>query len=68
MSESGATGTAFQITIREEWCKGCAICVDFCKPEVLKMDGAIPVIVNPDACTGCQQCELLCPDFAIEIE
>ncbi len=27
-----------------------------------------PDIVEPDACTGCHLCELLCPEFAIGVE
>jgi 2-oxoglutarate ferredoxin oxidoreductase subunit delta len=57
-----------EIRINQAWCKSCAICVEFCKPQVLVMDGFYPVVVNPEACTGCLQCELLCPDFAIEVE
>ena len=30
------------------------------------VDGRLNII-NADACTGCRLCELLCPDFAIEI-
>lgn len=26
------------------------------------------VVDNLDACTGCQLCEIYCPDFAIEVE
>jgi 2-oxoglutarate ferredoxin oxidoreductase subunit delta len=60
--------TRYTITIRESWCKGCGICVEFCKPGVLAMEGLYAVVVDPVACTGCLQCELLCPDFAIEVE
>jgi NAD-dependent dihydropyrimidine dehydrogenase PreA subunit len=35
---------------------------------VLAMEGMYPVVVKVDACTGCLQCELLCPDFAIEVD
>jgi 2-oxoglutarate ferredoxin oxidoreductase subunit delta len=55
------------IEIREDWCKGCNICVEFCKPGVLEMKGLVAVVVNEEACTGCLQCELLCPDFAIKV-
>jgi len=26
------------------------------------------VVVNPDSCTGCQLCDLRCPDFAIMVD
>jgi 2-oxoglutarate ferredoxin oxidoreductase subunit delta len=68
MAEEQAVRSGHEIHIRQEWCKGCGICVEFCKPEVLKMEGLYPVVVDINACTGCMQCELLCPDFAIAVE
>jgi 2-oxoglutarate ferredoxin oxidoreductase subunit delta len=58
----------YLIQVREEWCKGCAICVEFCPEEVLVMDGSVVRVLNPDACKGCNMCELMCPDFAISVE
>ena len=55
------------ITIKEEWCKSCEFCVQFCPTEVLQMKGTVPVVVNFDACTACGLCEVLCPDFAIVV-
>ena len=57
-----------RITIREEWCKGCEICVEFCPTKVLAMKDQKAVVVNLEACTRCALCEHLCPDFAIEVE
>ncbi len=54
--------------VYKRWCKGCGICVAFC-PEhvfVLGSDGRAEV-VNPEACTNCQLCDRLCPDFAITL-
>ena len=68
MSDSEtARSTSYEVTIRREWCKGCELCVEVCKPKVLAMEGIYAVVVNPEACTGCRLCELLCPDFAIEV-
>lgn len=58
---------AIDIAVKEEWCKGCAFCVEFCPTEVLKMEGTYPAVVNLDVCTGCGLCEVLCPDFAIAV-
>ena len=55
------------ITIKKEWCKGCAICVEFCPRNVLAMNGACAEVVNLEACTVCQLCEIRCPDFAITV-
>lgn len=57
----------FSILIKEEWCKGCAICVEFCPEKVLAMDGNKVKIVDLGACKGCTICELMCPDFAISV-
>jgi 2-oxoglutarate ferredoxin oxidoreductase subunit delta len=62
------------ITISSEWCKGCHICVEVCPRHVLAVDHTVfrhgfhPVVVaKPQDCTACLQCELLCPDLAIEV-
>ncbi|MDZ7262338.1 MAG: 4Fe-4S binding protein [candidate division KSB1 bacterium] len=55
------------IEINKSWCKGCAICVEFCPRKVLAMKGAYPEVVDLEACTACQLCEVLCPDFAITV-
>jgi 2-oxoglutarate ferredoxin oxidoreductase subunit delta len=64
-----------RITINEEWCKGCYICVEVCPRQVLKVDGDRflrgfhPVrIAKLEDCTVCRQCELLCPDLAIVVQ
>jgi len=57
----------FEVTINENWCKGCEICVAFCPKGVLSMDKDKAKVQNPDACTGCQLCEIYCPDFAIKV-
>jgi len=59
--------TGIQIEVKEEWCKGCTICVEFCPQDVLAMNGALVEVVNLEACTACMLCELRCPDFAITV-
>ncbi|MDH3296153.1 MAG: 2-oxoacid:acceptor oxidoreductase family protein, partial [Acidimicrobiia bacterium] len=58
----------YQITIRDEWCKGCDICSRVCPEHALFLDpdGTLAVS-DADACTGCKLCQILCPDFAISI-
>ncbi len=62
------------IQVNHEWCKGCYLCIEMCPRQVLDVDrmtfvrGIHPVVVaRPQECTGCRQCELLCPDLAIQV-
>jgi 2-oxoglutarate ferredoxin oxidoreductase subunit delta len=66
------------VRILKEFCKGCEYCVDTCPkavfqlrkdPEDLNAKGYyVPIIAQPEKCTKCRMCELICPDFAIEVE
>ncbi len=63
-----------RIEINRSWCKGCQICVSVCPREVLDIDrqqwtaGHHPITVcRIERCTACRNCELLCPDLAIEV-
>ncbi len=56
-----------RIEIDASRCKGCSICVDFCPTNVLEMKGSLVTVVNLEACTRCQLCDLRCPDFAIRV-
>jgi Pyruvate/2-oxoacid:ferredoxin oxidoreductase delta subunit len=31
------------------------------------MEGVPPIITNAEKCNHCLQCEVICPDFAIEV-
>ena len=62
------------ITVLEDWCKGCNLCIDKCPvdaledSEVLNRKGIYPPRLKEDnRCTNCRLCELLCPDFAITV-
>jgi 2-oxoglutarate ferredoxin oxidoreductase subunit delta len=55
------------ISVQEQWCKGCEICVAFCPKQVLTMEKGKAKVSHPEDCTGCLMCELYCPDFAIKI-
>ncbi len=65
----------FEVTIDEDLCKDCRICIDFCPREVFENTDKInargycqPRIKAEDKCSGCNLCELLCPELAIVIE
>jgi len=62
------------VWINTDRCKACDICVDACpagvlamKPEATSILGAMISIIAPEACIGCNECELSCPDFAIYV-
>ncbi len=60
------------VYIKNELCKGCGFCVEFCPFGVLEISDEFnekgyhpPKVVKPEACTGCDLCGMYCPDFAI---
>ncbi|WP_368731557.1 4Fe-4S dicluster domain-containing protein [Calderihabitans maritimus] len=63
------------MTIDEQYCKGCFLCLHYCPKKVIgkskKINGkgyTLPYIANPDACTMCRTCELICPELAVTVE
>jgi len=66
---------AVNIHLNQKWCKGCYICLEVCPKKVFEKSlevsekGFNPVVaVHPELCTHCLQCEMLCPDLAINVE
>jgi 2-oxoglutarate ferredoxin oxidoreductase subunit delta len=59
----------YKLKLNEKWCKGCGICVGFCPAHILSigLNGKLK-IEDDEKCLGCGQCQLRCPDFAIEVE
>jgi len=67
-----------KVVIFSQSCKGfeeCGICLFVCLKNVFKASkemnglGYVPAeIENEDACTGCENCMIYCPDFAIAVE
>lgn len=59
----------FTIQIYRDWCKACGICAALCLKKVLGRDEeGRPVVLHPEACSGCGWCEIHCPDFALSVE
>lgn len=63
------------IKLNRNWCKGCGLCVEICPKNVYDRDSKVStkgfkeiIIKNPELCSQCMLCELLCPDLAIMIE
>lgn len=65
-----------KLTIREEACKGCSLCVDTCPKHLLQLHkeklnakGYHPIgIVDIEACIGCASCARMCPDVVFTVE
>ena len=52
--------------IKQEWCKACGLCVEYCPGKVFAKDAfGSPTIAQPDQCVTCYLCQYRCPDFAI---
>jgi Pyruvate/2-oxoacid:ferredoxin oxidoreductase delta subunit len=69
MSVSTAALDTPVITVKDEWCKGCDICVRVCADGCLAMNTRATVdVIDAEACTRCGLCELYCPDFAIDVQ
>ena len=55
------------MTIREEACRGCEMCVDICPTEVIAfdVDNAKASVKTADDCIACLSCDYVCPSGAI---
>lgn len=65
-----------RMTVNEDRCKGCGLCVLFCPQKIIELQthklnarGYNPAIVTDmSKCTGCALCATMCPDVAIVVE
>lgn len=65
-----------KITVNEELCKGCGMCVNACPKKILELSkakinakGYHPATMTDESkCTGCTSCAIMCPDVAITVE
>lgn len=62
------------VHIDEAQCKGCELCIAECEDQVLYLSshrnkkGYLVPAARPDLCRACMKCELICPEFAIQVE
>ena len=62
------------IVVDIERCKGCEVSVASCPCDVLALAPAVTgkgyhyaQMANPDNCTGCASCAIICPDTCITV-
>ncbi|KJR99637.1 MAG: hypothetical protein VR68_08905 [Peptococcaceae bacterium BRH_c4a] len=63
------------VIIDNNYCKGCFLCMHYCPKKIIdkstNINGkgyAVPYIANPEECSNCKTCELICPELAITVE
>ena len=65
-----------KVTVNNDRCKGCEMCVIACPRHVLELDRSItnskgyhPAhVTDQSSCSGCGSCTVMCPDVAIRVE
>jgi len=64
----------YQVVIQQESCKGCALCVTYCKSQILTSSSSLNEMgyhyaepKQQEKCIGCMSCVLVCPDLAVEV-
>ena len=62
------------ITIDQEFCKGCRLCLSVCKKGVWELSETrnakgylVPLPSGVEDCVGCLLCEMTCPDMCITV-
>jgi 2-oxoglutarate ferredoxin oxidoreductase subunit delta len=62
------------IEVKDDWCKGCNICIDRCPVDALEESDKLnrrgvrpPKLKEENECNYCRLCELICPDLAITV-
>jgi len=64
------------VTVKEELCKGCGLCVGACPKQIMKLDSSlinqkgyhIAHCTDQNACIGCAFCAIMCPEVAILVK
>lgn len=62
------------IEFKDDWCKGCNICIDRCPVDALEESDRLnrkgirpPQLKKENKCNYCRLCELICPDLAVTV-
>ncbi|MFT3739823.1 MAG: ferredoxin family protein [Breznakibacter sp.] len=62
------------IVVDQVTCKGCSLCEEACPAKVIELAHEVngkgyhyATMARPDACTGCANCAMVCPDSCITV-
>jgi 2-oxoglutarate ferredoxin oxidoreductase subunit delta len=62
------------IEVKDDWCKGCNICIERCPVNALEESDKLnkkgirpPKLKKENKCNFCRYCELICPDLALTV-
>ena len=62
------------VSIHADLCKSCGYCREVCPQEIIESSENFNlhgyqymVIANKEKCTGCLNCMVICPDFAVNV-
>ena len=55
------------LTLHEDKCKGCGVCIDVCPHDVFEMTDDKVRIKNKDGCMECSACVINCPFSALDV-
>ena len=63
-----------KITIAQDKCKGCLLCISFCPKGLIKENSKLNKrgvnaveLQDTQECLGCALCAIICPDCCIEV-
>jgi len=62
-----STGSTVEITVHEQACRGCEMCVDICPTKVFTFDAEkrLCTVGHAEDCIACLSCAFICPSGAI---
>lgn len=58
---------SLEITVHEQSCRGCELCIDICPTKVFELDEEkrLCVVKHAEDCIACLSCAYICPSNAI---